>query len=468
MVTNPGTPQPVRPPQVGRPFFTFLVGVTLADLADRAWLVVLAFTAASLGSPFTATLVIAAGTLPRAVLVLVGGAFADRLPTRPLLVAADVLRAVVLLAAVAVLTVNALPVLPLMVVVGVLFGAADAVHLPSVGTMPRQLVATDGLIRAAGLRQMGGRIAYLAGPPLAGVALGALLLPGTLAVLVVPFVVAAVVMGLVRTRYPREAARSQSVYASVRELIGHLRGRDDSRRLVLSLVGLNFFAIPVVTVGVALRVTAEGWGPTHLGLLIGLVGAGAIVGTLVTFRLRSPRPLRLAYAMLALQGVALATIGVAPEWGVGLALGLVGLTSGLACPPLAGMLQARVEPAYLGRVYSLIALADDGILPLALAGFGAITAAIGIGWAVALSGLGMTAWMGASYCRPRLRNLPLPGAEMATGTATGTGIETAPDSVGTIAQGMRPTPDSVGTIAQGMRPTPDSVGTIAQGVRPTP
>ncbi len=411
MVTNPGTPEPVRPPRVGRAFSTFLVGVTLADLADRAWLVVLAFTAASAGSPLVATLVIAAGTVPRAVLVLAGGAVADRLPTRPLLVLADVVRAVALVVAVLCLSVDGFPVLPLMVAVGVVFGAADAVHLPAVGTMPRQLVPAEGLIRAAGLRQMGGRVAYLAGPPLAGVALSALLLPRTLGALVVPFALAAVVMGLVRTRYPHEEARSQSVVASVRELIVHLRGHDDSRRLVYSLVGLNFFAIPVVTIGVALRVTAEGWGPTRLGLLLGLVGAGAIVGTLITFRLRSPRPLRLAYAMLTLQGVALAVIGVAPQWGVAAALALVGLTSGLACPPLAGMLQARVEPTYLGRVYSLISLADDGFLPLALAGFGAVTALIGLAWTVAVSGLGMVAWMGASLCRRQLRDLPLPSAE---------------------------------------------------------
>jgi DHA3 family macrolide efflux protein-like MFS transporter len=51
-------------------------GVSMAG--DAAWFVAFAWTAATVADPATAGLVLGAGTLPRAVTALYGGALADR------------------------------------------------------------------------------------------------------------------------------------------------------------------------------------------------------------------------------------------------------------------------------------------------------------------------------------------------------------------------------------------------------
>lgn len=404
-ITRTGSvPSPVR----DRNFLTYLGGVATADVGDQAWLTALAFTAAETGRPLAATLVVAAGTVPRAVLALIGGAVADRLPSKPLLIGANAARVLVLVAGLSALL--ALPEHRLAVVVGVaaLFGAADALHIPAIGTMPRQLVDPGGLLRAASLRQLVQRLALLGGPPLAGIVLAVFNLRGALIGLIIIFAVAAVLLTSVQIRFPRESGPAQPVLRSIQDVLAYLQTNKNAGGLVLALVGLNFFVIPVTGVGVALRSHQEGWGPLTLGLLLGAIGLGAAVGTMITLRLRLTFPLRFALLMLMIQGVALGTVGFAPRFGVGTALAAVGLTSGLASPLLSGVVQTVVEQNFLGRVFSLISLSDNGLLPIALIGYGALTHVIGLGWTSAICGVGMIILMLSAFARPTLRRLRVP------------------------------------------------------------
>lgn len=386
---------------------TFLGGVALADVGDQAWIVMLAYTAAQSGDAIIATLTVAAGTIPRAILDLVGGAVADRLPTRPLLVGAAGARVTVLTAGLLALLELPDHTILIMVVVAVFFGAADALHKPAVGTMPRQLVPLAQVVRAASLRQLVNRLALLLGPAIAGVAYGAVHLTGSMAGLLGVFGVAAVSLLFVRTRFRREPAEKQSVVASTREVLGYLRRDASARALVLSLVGLNFFVIPVLNAGIALRVTKQDWGPEALGVLTAAVGVGAVVGTAVTLRIKPSYPMRFALTLLVIQGGAIAVAGLAGLIGAGIALGVVGLTAGLSSPMLSGTAQSIVHPSYIGRIFALLSLADDALIPFALVGYGAVVKGIGVELATVLCGAGMALLMGTGLLRRPLRDLRL-------------------------------------------------------------
>jgi MFS family permease len=379
----------------------------MADVGDQAWIVMLAYTAAQSGDALIATLTVAAGTIPRAILDLVGGAVADRLPTRPLLVGAASGRVAVLAAGLLALLEFPGHTIPIMVVVAVFFGAADAVHKPAVGTMPRQLVPLAQIVRAASVRQLVNRMALLFGPVIAGLGYAAVHLTGSMTGLLVVFAVAAALMLFVRTRYQREPAEHQSVVSSTRAVLGYLRQDLPARALVGSLVGLNFFVIPVINAGIALRVTAEHWGADVLGVLTAAVGAGAVVGTAITLRVKPRYPMRFALALLVVQGGAIAAAGLAPMIGVGISLGLVGLTAGLSSPMLSGTAQSIVDPAYLGRIFALLGFADDALIPFALLGYGALAKGIGVQPATVLCGIGMALLMSTGLLRPTLRNLRL-------------------------------------------------------------
>jgi MFS family permease len=407
----PRVPSPGR----DRRFLTFLGGAAAADIGDQAWIVILAYAAAQSGSAVTATLTVAAGTVPRAILELVGGAVADRLPTRPLVV--SVAGARVLALAAGLLALIALPEHSIFVIVGiaVLFGAADALHKPAIFTMPRQIVGVDHVVRAASLRQLVNRMALLGGPALAGAVLAAVALPGAVAGLLAIFLLAAVLLSLVRVRFRREEVQRESVLASLRSVVEFLRADHPSRALVYSMIGLNFFVIPVLNVGVALKAHQEGWSAQVLGILLACVGVGAALGTLVTLRIKPRHPMRFALALLVLQGFALALVGLLPMVGVGISLALVGLTAGLASPMMAGTAQAIVPSNYIGRVFAVVGVADDALIPFALVGYGVVADRVGLSTTTVICGIGMAVLMGIGLLRRPLRNLRLdqPGDEAA-------------------------------------------------------
>lgn len=167
-----------------------------------------------------------------------------------------------------------------------------------------------------------------------------------------------------------------------------------------------------------------------MGVLTGAVGVGAVVGTAITLRIKPGYPMRFALILLVVQGGAIAVAGVAPMVGVGFALGVVGLTAGLSSPMLSGTAQSIVEPSYIGRVFALLGLADDALIPFALLAYGAVAKVIGVGLATVLCGAGMALLMGSGLLRSTLWNLRLEGrgSELSEAGETGTGHDSGPAS----------------------------------------
>ena len=68
----------------------------LSDAGDQVWTIALAWTAVHVATPAAAGLVVAAGTVPRALVLLLGGVVADRYDARRVMVLANGARIAVL------------------------------------------------------------------------------------------------------------------------------------------------------------------------------------------------------------------------------------------------------------------------------------------------------------------------------------------------------------------------------------
>ena len=171
----------------------WLLAATLSDLGDVAWFIGLAWTATQVSGPAGVGLVMGAGSLPRAAMMLLGGALADRLDPRRTMVLANLARIVVLLVAIAVVEASGSRSGSLLVV-AVVFGIVDALYLPASSTMPRQLVRPDDLGSVAAMFQLGSRLATLIGAPVGGVAVAVGGLPAVMAIDAASFAAIAVVL----------------------------------------------------------------------------------------------------------------------------------------------------------------------------------------------------------------------------------------------------------------------------------
>ena len=258
----------VEPPPIRRDrlFQAWAVVSGFSLAGDAAWFIAFAWTAATLTDPATAGLLLGAGTIPRAVTVLYGGALADRYDARRVVILANVGRIAVLVAGAS--TMSAIETsVPLLLVVAVLFGVLDALHNPAALTLPRQLVRTDDLPTAAGLMQVAGRLARFGGAPLGGVLVAAGGLQLVMLVDAVTFVGVAAFVGLaLKPRFERVRVSTGSTRRDLAAGFAYLRDTPPVRALVVSLSGLNLFVGPALAVGVTLHVHRSGWGSATVGV----------------------------------------------------------------------------------------------------------------------------------------------------------------------------------------------------------
>lgn len=395
----------------------WLVVKALSQAGDALWTVALAWTAVQIASPALAGLVVAAGTIPRAVVLLLGGVVADRREARWVMVVVNAVRvAVLVVTAVWVLTAGT--TVPVLLVAAIAFGVCDALYQPSAATIARQLVPPELLPAFTGASQTVIRIGSMAGAALGGVVVAGWGLGGSAIANAITFavVVAYLVLAL-RPRYPLPRATAEPVLRSVASGFAHLRDEPTTRTLVLVLSGLNLAVSPALALGVTLHAHDSGWGAHTVGGLQALVGLGAAVGALTLLRWRPPREAVVGFWLLVLQGLAIAGIGLGSVATTALACAVIGVTAGAASSLLGAVFQAMVDGAYLGRMASMLQIGDDVLMPLAMVAFGALAAGAGVAAACGVFGLAMALLMLVPLSRPAVRRISL-RAEVVNTTAT--------------------------------------------------
>jgi MFS family permease len=361
----------------------------ISDAGDALWTIALAWTAVQIASPAAAGAVVAAGAIPRAITLLVGGALADRYDAVRVMTIANLARIGVLVG-VGVWVMVASPTVVVLVVAAVAFGLSDAVYEPAAGTLGRQLVRPTDLAAYGGLGQTLTRIGVMVGSATGGVVVAAWGLGGSAALNAVTFgVVVLFLVVKLRLRFPLPRSEPESVLRSVRGGFAYLRSARTARTLAVSLMGLNLFVGPALGIGLAIRAVQDDWGAGRLGICISLVGLGAAAGSLSLVRWKPRLEAAAGFGWLVVQGIAIALLGVGPIWLTAVACLLIGVTAGIASTLLGAVAQVTIDGAFLGRTMALMRLGDDVFMPGAMALFGLLASATSVSTAFVVYGVGM-------------------------------------------------------------------------------
>lgn len=363
------------------------MSAAVSQAGDMAWYVGLAWSAAQVTTPAGAGLVMGIGALPKALVLLYGGALADRLDGRRTMILANLARIVVLAVAATFVLIWGLS-LAVLLTVAVVFGAVDALYTPASGTLPRRMVRSEDLVKLSAGTQLAHRLATFAGAPLGGL----LVAHGGLAMVMIvdaaSYVVIAVALAfLVKPRLPQPASSGRSIRADLRDGFAYLRRDGRARTLVIAFSGLNLCVGPVLAVGLVQRTHSAGWGAASLGLFEACSGIAAAAGALVAMRWKPADLARSGLLALVVQAAGCAMIGLVPRLGVFVAMAMIGCTAGLASAQLSGAFQQSVDPAYLGRSFSIVNLSDEAMMPVAMTGFGALISLSSIPIACVLVGV---------------------------------------------------------------------------------
>ncbi|MFD0339257.1 MFS transporter [Streptomyces sp. NPDC127117] len=361
----------------------WLGAYTASMIGDSIYYMALAWAAARSGSPTQTGLVLAAGSIPRAALMLGGGVLADRVGPRRVVIGSDTARCLVVLGLAGALLFTS-PALWMLIAVALVFGVVDALFLPAVGALPPRITAAGELARVQGLRGLATRTANVVGAPLGGVAVA---LGGPTLAFAAAGVLFAVSLPLLLTLrisplpHRETAGPSGTARHDLADGLRHIRRHPllGPLMLVVALSELGF--VGPLNLGMILLAEERGWGASGMGWVIAAFGIGAGASALLlTVRGRVPRA-GLVMCLTVLAGaVAIGALAHFPSLGLAVVAAFcVGLFAGLGGTLCGALIQTVTEPAYLGRVTSVSTLFTHAIAPLSYPVTGAAVAAWGTG-----------------------------------------------------------------------------------------
>jgi MFS family permease len=362
-------------------------GYTIAVIGSQITVLALPLTAILLlGASATETgLLVAARMAPALGLGLLIGAWVDRLPRRPIMIASDIGSALVIgsVPAAAALGILGLPQLYVVAfLAGVFYFATESARTALVPT----IVGRDQLVAANSRLQGSSAVAQVAGPSLAGLLVQALTAPTAMLFDALTFLASAALLGRVRAREtvaPRAA--DSRVWHEIVEGLRWMRGHETVFRSVvaIALANIEWYGVQAILVVYATRELALP--PVLLGFAIAAMGPLSLLGVALV----GPLTARWGLGPVMIAALLLETLsrlllpfasGTPIQAAAVLAVSqaLLGLTVPLWTVTSSSLQQAVTPERLLGRVTAATRFVGWGVAPPAAFGAGVLADAIGL------------------------------------------------------------------------------------------
>ena len=370
-----------------RDFRLLWTGQTVSSFGDNVQSVALPFQLLALGAtPLQLGVAVAIETAASIVFLLFGGAIADRVPRRTLIIASDVVGGCVV-GVVALLSASDRLRIEHIYVAAVALGAADAFLRPAYTAIIADLVPAEVLRSGNAARLLGRSLARIAGPTVGGlaVAFGGPALAFGINALTFVFSFATLMFA---TPVRRTLAAKTSLLRDIRAGFGYVFSVRWiwTTTIYFMLVNVAYAGQSGVMTPLLVRDVLAGNAETF-GVLMSAYGVGTIVASVVVAQLTIRRPGRLLFAFELLAAVCVLAIGllpIIPAVVVFMALTGVGLASSTVI--WEAMLQRHVPEKLLGRVASIDLLGNSLINPVGPIAAAALVGAIGPGGAFVVAG----------------------------------------------------------------------------------
>ena len=378
-------------------------------------------------SPARVGLVLVLGSLPRAVVLLAGGVFVDRIGPKRIIIVSDLLRTLVMVVAAVLLEVGFTGTV-LIGALAAVFGFVDGFFLPAVGAAPAFVATHEGQTRLQALRTVVYRGAPMIGAPLASALLVSYGTATAFAVAALLFAASVVALSLARMSRPVldppfDAAVADGPGASV---FGDIR---DGLRLIVSdrqllvvvavLAILDFGFAGPTTAGVPLLASEQGWGPGGIGWILGGFGVGAVVTAgVLAWRRPTVRAGVVAAVGLTMMSVGLLALGLVEQLELvsssGMALAgacgaFAGVGTGLFGTLVNASLIVMTPVRQLGRVMAAVSLSGYLGDPISFSLTGVAAEELGASSTFLFGGGLIMVAVVIAWVSPAVRSLTLPG-----------------------------------------------------------
>ena len=353
------------------------------QMITRGWLVLRLEN----DSPLALVLVMVSFAAPMTVVSLVGGALADRFPKKNLIILSQSGNAVMTFG-LAMLDASGEIWFGAVLIIGVINGSMMAINMPSRQAIISDIVPESKLMNAVALNNSAMNLTRIIGPAIAGFLIVFIDTSGVFYLISAIYVLSALSLLMVKTNSVQTNGVRKSVGKDIFEGLRYVWSDVHLRGLILmaflpSLFGFTLFALLPVWAREALNVNSS-----DLGILMTMMGVGALIGTLGLAAVRK----------FDRRGILLLGLGV--FWGialVGLAnsmifpvavpfLIIIGLVSSIYMSLNMTLTQLSATPEMRGRVMSIMMM-TFGLMPIGALPFGTIAEYIGTANSLTISGI---------------------------------------------------------------------------------
>jgi MFS family permease len=389
-----------------RDFRLLLTGQTVSSFGNSVSNVAVPFQVLALGgSPLQLGIAVALETATSVLFLLLGGAIADRIQRRTLILASDLVGGCVV-TILAVLSASGALRVEHVYVAAVALGAADAFLAPAYSAIIADLVPAE-IIRAGNAARLLTRsLARIAGPTVGGLVV-ALVSPAAafgIDALTFVFSFATLLLAHPDRRVP---APSSSILADIREGFSYLFSYRWlwTTTIYFMVVNVAYAGHPGVMTPLLVRDTLGG-DARMFGLLMAAYGVGTIVASVGVAQLVTRRPGRVMFAFEILAALTVLTVGLAPTLPVVVAsFVLMGVALSSSTVIWQAMIQRLVPARVLGRVTSIDLLGNSVINPLAPLIAAALIASVGPPATFVIAGLYALVLVFIAVATSPLRNM---------------------------------------------------------------
>ncbi|WP_433559451.1 MFS transporter [Pseudonocardia xinjiangensis] len=373
-------------------------------------------------SPLEIGLLWAVEYLPILLIGLPAGVWVGRLPLRAVMIGADLLRAVALLAVPIALALDVLS-MPLLYVVTFLIGLGTLFYDVAQLSILPALVAEDRLVDANGKLELSRSVSQIGGPAVGGFMVQLLTAPLAVLADVVTYLSSAYYVLRIRKPAPVDRpVEKTSLSRDIREGVRFVFGHPLMRPLLLCATLAELASAIILALQVVYAAEVLVMGPVVIGVALAVGNGGGVLGALVA----EPFARRFGTGTAFMVSIVLFTAGSAI---LPMSIGPVTFAIGMFVAYLGAFIfnvlqvslcQAVTPPHLLGRMNSVFRFATWGVIPLGAAGGGLLVEYIGLPgvfWLAA--GLNALSFLPPLFSTiPKLRDVVHHNAEKPAGETT--------------------------------------------------
>lgn len=394
-----------------RSFFTIWAGQAISLITSAVLqMVIIWYLTDTTGSALVLSMATMVGFLPQAILGTMIGVLVDRWNRKLVMIGADLIIAV----AGVVLAVVALMIeLPVWVVMVVLFirSIGTAFHSPALSAATPLLVPEDQLTKCAGYSQSVQSVSYILSPAIAAFLYATWDLNLIIALDVLGALVACITVTIVAI--PKQEIKTEMVQSSIisEAKAGYNILKENKGLFALLWIGAFycFIYMPINALFPLMSMSYFGGTTTHASIVeimfaVGMLAGGLLLSTWGGFK----NPTISIVTSFIAMGFALIIAGLLPINGFFIFV-FCSAIMGFSAPFYSGvqmaLIQEKIQPEYLGRVFGLLGSIMSLAMPLGLIVSGIFADQIGINRWFAVSGIGILILALLSSLHPSMKEL---------------------------------------------------------------